>query len=145
MRTRFVSPDDRPAIQSLMDRFGANGTTHDWDDRVFGMVVVEDDAGRVVGAATLRWQAEAFLTVDRSLSRRDRIRAIAALVNDGCRKARQLGVSEIYAPVVEVFSAFARLLRRFRGVRQDDRQHLIISVNERRGCSRSTPDFWSRA
>lgn len=144
MRTRFVSPDDRVAVQSLMDRFGANGLTHDWDDRVFGMMVVENDDGKIVGAAALRWQAECFMTVDRSLSRRERLRAIATLVNDGCRRARSLGVKEIYAPVVEVFSAFARLLRRFRGVRQDDRQHLIISVNERRGCSRSTPDFWSK-
>lgn len=140
-----MSPNDRPAIQSLMDRFGANGLTHDWDDRVFGMMVVEDDSGRVVGAAALRWQAECFMVIDRSVARRERLRAIAALVNDGCRRARQLGVREIYAPVVDVFSAFAKLLRRFRGIRQDDRQHLIISVDERRGCSRSTPDLWRSA
>lgn len=140
-----MSPNDRPAIQGIMDRFGGNGLTHDWDDRVFAMMVVEDDTGRVVGAASLRWKAECFVAIDRSIPRRQRLRAVAALVNDGCRRARQLGVNEIYAPVLGVFSAFAKLLRRFRGVRQDDRQQLIISVDERSGCSRSTPDLWAGA
>ena len=145
MRTRFVSLNDRPAIQSILERFGAYGLTQDWDERVFALLVAEDDDGRVTGAASIRWQAECFMATDPALSRRDRLRTASALINDGCRHVRKMGVRQIYAPVVGVFSAFARALRRFRGVRQDDRQQLIISVDERSGCSRSTPDLWGRA
>lgn len=145
MRTRFVSVSDRPSVQAILDRFGAHGLTHDWDERVFALLVAEDERGEIVGAASLRWQAECFMATDPARSRRDRLRAAAALINDGCRHARRLGVKQIYAPVLGVFSAFARALRRFRGVRQDDRQQLIISVDERSGCSRSTPDLWGRA
>lgn len=145
MKTRYVLPSDRPAIQSLIERFGLYGLTHDWDERVFAFVVAENDDGKVVGAAALRWEAECVMALDPDLSRRERIRAAAALVTDGCRKAHRLGVKEIYAPVMGAFSTFARVLRRFRGVRQDDRQQLIISVDERRGCSRSTPALWGKA
>lgn len=140
-----MSASDRPAVQGIMDRFGANGVTQDWDDRVFAMMVVENDGGQVVGAATLRWQAECYMALDQSMSRRDRLRAASVLVNEGCRRARAMGVRKLYTPVLDVFSAFGRALRRFRGVRQDDRQQLIISVDERSGCSRSTPDLWRNA
>lgn len=145
MRTRFIVPSDRPAVQSLLERFGPYGLPRDWDDRVFAFLVAEDDHGKLVGAAALRWEAECVLALDPDLSRRERIRAAAALVTDGCRKARRLGIREIYAPVIGAFATFARVLRRFRGVRQDDRQQLIISVDERSGCSRSTPDLWRKA
>ena len=142
MRTRVVSATDRPAIQSLIERFGDYGLTHDWDERVFAFLVAEDDDGQIVGAATLRWQAECFMALDPSFSSRKRLRAAAAIVNGGARHARKLGVREIYALIPSVFSTWARALARFRGVRRDDRQQLIISVAERSGCSRSTPDLW---
>lgn len=138
-------PSDRPAIQSLVERFGPYGLGHDWDDRVFAYVVAENDRGEIVGAAALRWEAECVMALDPALSRRERLRAAAALVTDGCRRAKSLGVKEIYAPVLGAFDTFARALRRFRGVRQDDRQQLIISVDERSGGPRSTPDLWRSA
>lgn len=145
MRTRLVTPADRPAIQALIERFGGHGLTHDWDDRVFAMLVAEDDEGHIVGASTLRWQAECYLGTDPSLSRRQRVRAIAALVNDGCRYARRLGITSIYAPVKGALVAYSRLLRRFRGVHEDDRQQLVVSVAERCGHEKSTPALWGRA
>lgn len=138
-------PSDRPAVQSLIERFGAYGLSQDWDDRVFAMLVAENDKGQIVGAAALRWEAECVMALDPALPRRERLRAAAALVNDGCRRARKLGVRELYAPVMGVFDTFARAFRRFRGVRQDDRQQLIISVDERSGGPRSTPDLWRSA
>lgn len=138
-------PSDRPAVQSLIERFGHYGLGHDWDDRVFAFVVAENDSGEIVGAAALRWEAECVMALDPALPRRERLRAAAALVTDGCRRAKSLGVSEIYAPVMGVFDTFARALKRFRGVRQDDRQQLIISVDERCGGPRSTPDLWRNA
>lgn len=145
MRTRYIVPSDRPAVQSLIERFGAYGLSQDWDDRVFAMLVAENDKGQIVGAAALRWEAECVMALDPALPRRERLRAAAALVNDGCRRARRLGVRELYAPVMGVFDTFARAFQRFRGVRRDDRQQLIISVDERSGGPRSTPDLWRTA
>ena len=136
---------DRPAIQALIERFGPYGLTFDWDERVFAFFVTENDKGDIVGAAALRWEVECVMALDPKCHRRERLRAAASLMTEGCRKAHRLGVHRIYAPVMGVFATFARALRRFRGVRQDDRQQLIISVDERRGCSRSTPDLWRRS
>lgn len=138
-------PSDRPAVQSLIERFGLYGLSQDWDNRVFALLVAENDRGEIVGAAALRWEAECVLALDPALSRRERLRAAAALVTDGCRRAKKLGLRELYAPVMGVFDTFARALRRFKGVRQDDRQQLIISVDERSGGPRSTPDLWRKA
>jgi len=145
MRTRVVSPEDRPAIQALIERFGDFGLTHDWDDRVFAFLVAEDDSGEIVGAATLRWQAECFMALDPSASVRRRFSAARALLDGGTRFARRLGVREIYAFIPRVFDTWARALERFVGVRKDERQHLVISVAARSGVTQSSPDLWKAA
>jgi hypothetical protein len=138
---RPYAPSDRALLDALYERNGGNPWSFpDPGHRSTLQVFVVEEGGRVTGAIAAIAMMEVCLAVDHTVGTpRERLTKARALIEEGCRWAYGAGFSWAYTPVPKEISGWFRKLKKFIGVKDDDRVHGILDLQERYEWSLSSP------
>lgn len=138
---RPYHPSDRPALDRFFER---NGNPWSFPDpehpKTMEVFVMEEDGevkALLAGVAVL----EVCLAVERTDRSKpsERLSRCRAIIEEGCRWAYSQGFAFAYTPVPKALAGWARKLRRFVGVVDDDRIHGTLDIRERFEWSLSSP------